>query len=109
MKAQERKCLGCGARHIYPFSKSCSNGCDAGYTVVDDVRNNGKPVKNTGLCSCVEFTETVYIEGRRHCKICGLPETENDQLAQSDCYHSFPDKPVEFPVYQCEKCGKLSK
>lgn len=36
MNQQERKCLGCGARHIYPLNKSCSNGCEAGYTVIGD-------------------------------------------------------------------------
>ena len=30
------------------------------------------------LCSCHEFTPTVYIKGRRHCKSCGKPENEQD-------------------------------
>ncbi len=30
------------------------------------------------LYSCEEFTETVYIQGRRHCKVCEKPENEQD-------------------------------
>lgn len=52
--------------------------------------------------------QEMYAKGKRSGLEAAL-KIIRKQVSQSECYHSFRHTPVEFPVYECRKCGRLSK
>jgi hypothetical protein len=114
---EERKCRHCGARYIYPLSTECSNGCGAGYVGdISDKRNKlnskdrfelwweevGEKLIRTKGIGLKNIAEAGWVCGQ----VC---EKKPKLVNQSECYHSFRHTPVDFPVYGCRKCGRLSK
>jgi hypothetical protein len=114
---EERKCRHCGARYIYPLSTECSNGCGAGY--VDDGDDKcaklndkdrfelwweeaGAKMLLKRYIDIKDIAEAAWIDGQVY-------EKQPKPVNQSECYHSFRHTPVDFPVYGCRKCGRLSK